>query len=340
MGALMMDEKGLDPKISVVILNYNGMKFLESCITSLLKSNYDDFEILVIDNGSKDDSVNFLRRRFPNEPKLKVISLGKNYGFAMGNNIGYMYTNPRSDFIFFLNNDTEVDKDCIKIIVEKMEKDKLVGAAQPKIRSLRNRNLIDAVGGIADYHGRTWHRGSNEYDYGQYDSITETFYAQGAAIVVRRSVIEEVGLFDPDYFMYYEETDLCWRIWMAGYKVAVIPEAIVYHYGGGSTTFKSSDYEKYFKFFHLRRNHLMTMLKNYSLSNILKYTLTFMVKMLFISFLWSFSGEKVKAKAYLDALFWVFSHFNLIVRKRVSVQKIRRISDAVLMTKMVPSSII
>jgi GT2 family glycosyltransferase len=251
----MMDRADFNPKISVVILNYNGMKFLEPCITSLLKSSYDDFEILVVDNGSKDDSVNFLRRRFPNEPKLRIIDLGKNYGFAMGNNIGYIYTNPKSKFIFFLNNDTEVDKDCIKNIVKKMEEDEFIGAAQPKIRSLRNRNLIDAVGGIADYHGKTWHRGSNEYDYGQYDSITETFYAQGAAIVVRRSVIEKVGLFDPHYFMYYEETDLCWRIWLAGYKVAVIPEAIVYHYGGGSTTFKSSDYEKYFKFFHLRRNN-------------------------------------------------------------------------------------
>jgi GT2 family glycosyltransferase len=336
----MMDRADFNPKISVVILNYNGMKFLEPCITSLLKSSYDDFEILVVDNGSKDDSVNFLRRRFPNEPKLRIIDLGKNYGFAMGNNIGYIYTNPKSKFIFFLNNDTEVDKDCIKNIVKKMEEDEFIGAAQPKIRSLRNRNLIDAVGGIADYHGKTWHRGSNEYDYGQYDSITETFYAQGAAIVVRRSVIEKVGLFDPHYFMYYEETDLCWRIWLAGYKVAVIPEAIVYHYGGGSTTFKSSDYEKYFKFFHLRRNHLMTMLKNYSAPNILKYTLTFMIKMLFISILWSFSGEKVKAKAYLDALLWIFFHLNLIARKRVSIQKIRRIPDAVLMTKMIPSSII
>jgi|YelNatPaOPRAMG01_1025707.scaffolds.fasta_scaffold15120_3 GT2 family glycosyltransferase len=336
----MMDRADFNPKISVVILNYNGMKFLEPCITSLLKSSYDDFEILVVDNGSKDDSVNFLRRRFPNEPKLRIIALGKNYGFAMGNNIGYIYTNPKSKFIFFLNNDTEVDKDCIKNIVKKMEEDEFIGAAQPKIRSLRNRNLIDAVGGIADYHGKTWHRGSNEYDYGQYDSITETFYAQGAAIVVRRSVIEKVGLFDPHYFMYYEETDLCWRIWLAGYKVAVIPEAIVYHYGGGSTTFKSSDYEKYFKFFHLRRNHLMTMLKNYSVPNILKYTLTFMIKMLFISILWSFSGEKVKAKAYLDALLWIFFHLNLIARKRVSIQKIRRIPDAVLMTKMIPSSII
>jgi len=340
MGVLMMDRADFNPKISVVILNYNGMKFLEPCITSLLKSSYDDFEILVVDNGSKDDSVNFLRRRFPNEPKLRIIALGKNYGFAMGNNIGYIYTNPKSKFIFFLNNDTEVDKDCIKNIVKKMEEDEFIGAAQPKIRSLRNRNLIDAVGGIADYHGKTWHRGSNEYDYGQYDSITETFYAQGAAIVVRRSVIEKVGLFDPHYFMYYEETDLCWRIWLAGYKVAVIPEAIVYHYGGGSTTFKSSDYEKYFKFFHLRRNHLMTMLKNYSVPNILKYTLSFMIKMIFISILWSFSGEKIKAKAYLDALLWIFFHLNLIARKRVSIQKIRRIPDAVLMTKMIPSSII
>ncbi|MEM3390319.1 MAG: glycosyltransferase family 2 protein [Thermoproteota archaeon] len=107
---------------------------------------------------------------------------------------------------------------------------------------------------MIDYYGRTWHRGANEYDRGQYNSVGETFYAQGAAIVVRRKVINEIGLFEPSYFIYYEETDLCWRIWLAGYRVVVIPEAVVYHYGGGTKISPITYQEKYFKFFNLRKN--------------------------------------------------------------------------------------
>ncbi|MGQ9595803.1 MAG: glycosyltransferase family 2 protein [Thermoproteota archaeon] len=323
-----------EPKISVVILNYNGLRFLEPCLKSVLNSTCRNFEIIVVDNGSKDGSVGYLRKSFSDHPKVKPVLLNKNYGFAMGNNIGYKYTNPCSEFIFFLNNDTEMEEDCLEKIVKRMEQDPSIGAAQPKIRSMMNRKKIDAVGGIVDYYGRTWHRGFNEYDYGQYDSVSETFYAQGAAITLRRSIIEKIGLFDPAYFIYYEETDLCWRIWLAGYRIVLVPEAVVYHYGGGATTSKSSYRETYFKFFYLRKNHIMTMLKNYSLSNIFKYSLPFLVRMLITAVRWSLLGEKAKARAYYNAFWWVFSHIGLIVKRRMLVQKIRKISDEELMSKM------
>lgn len=327
-----------EPKLSIIIVNYNGMKFLEACITSILKSTYKNFEIIIVDNGSKDGSVEYLKYISSKEPKIKFVPLNKNYGFAMGNNIGYKYVDKTSNFIFFLNNDTEVECDCLEKMVRRMVLDNSIGAAQPKIRSMRNKMIIDAVGGMIDYYGRTWHIGSGEYDYGQYDKINESFYAQGAAIVVRKSVIEEVGLFDPLYFMYYEETDLCWRIHLAGYKVAVIPEAIVYHYGGGSssTVLRNSYQEKYFKFFHLRKNHITTMLKNYSISKVFRYVLPFILRMLIVSMKWSLEREYAKVKAYQMALLWVFTHINIIVKKRFSVQKIRRISDKKLMEKMAP----
>jgi GT2 family glycosyltransferase len=330
---LKFKKKMVEPRISVVILNYNGLQFLEPCLKSLLGSTYRGFEVILVDNGSKDGSVEYLEKNFSKEPRLKIIPLGKNHGFAMGNNIGYKYTNPNSEFIFFLNNDTEVENDCLEKIILKMEKDATIGAAQPKIRSMTDRKKIDAVGGIVDYYGRTWHRGFSEYDYGQYDSVSETFYAQGAAIIVRRNVIEKIGLFDPVYFIYYEETDLCWRIWLAGYKVAVIPEAVVYHYGGGVMTQKDPQ-KKYLMFFRLRRNHITTMLKNYSLPNIFKYTLPFLAMMLVTAIKWSLSEERVKARAYYSAFLWVFSHIGLIVRRRRFIQKIRKISDEELMSKM------
>ncbi|MEM1554662.1 MAG: glycosyltransferase family 2 protein [Thermoproteota archaeon] len=325
-----------NPEISVVILNYNGMKFLEVCLKSLLNSTYKDFEVVIVDNGSKDGSVEYLKKNFSSDERIKIVPLGKNYGFAEGNNIGYKYTHPHSKFIFFLNNDTEIEEDCLDKIVKKMLQDPSIGAAQPKIRSMREREKIDAVGGIVDYYGRTWHRGANEYDKGQYDSVSETFYAQGAAIVVRRSVIDEIGLFEPAYFIYYEETDLCWRIWLAGYRVVVIPEAVVYHYGGGTTVGSTTYRERYFKFFNLRKNHIATMLKNYSLINIFKYTIPFIIRMVIIAFWWSLIGEKAKAMAYYHALWWIFSNMGLIVRRRIFIQKTRKMTDKELMKIMSP----
>lgn len=323
-----------EPRISVVILNYNGMRFLESCIKSLLNSTYRDFEIVVVDNGSSDGSIEHIRKSFSNEPRLKTVLLNKNYGFAAGNDIGYKNTNSSSEFIFFLNNDTDVEKDCLEKILKVMTEDPSIGAAQPKIRTMKCREKIDAVGGVIDYYGRAWHLGFNEYDYGQYDSVSEVFYAQGAAIVVRKSVVEKIGLFDPVYFLYYEETDLCWRMWLAGYRVVVIPEAIVYHYGGGSTISTDSYRKNYLKLFHARKNQIMTMLKNYSLSNILKYTLPFALLMLLTAVKWSIAGEKASARAYYSAFLWIFSHSGLIIRRRMFVQKIRRISDEELIRKM------
>ncbi|MEM3449514.1 MAG: glycosyltransferase family 2 protein [Thermoproteota archaeon] len=331
-----MSSLAYSPEISVVILNYNGMRFLETCLNSLLNSTYKNFEIVIVDNGSKDGSVEYLKKNFSNNERIKIIQLGKNYGFAEGNNIGYRYTHPNSKFIFFLNNDTEVEEDCLDKIIKKIVRDPSIGAAQPKIRSMREREKIDAVGGVVDYYGRTWHRGSGEYDKGQYDSVSETFYAQGAAIVVRRNVINEIGLFEPAYFIYYEETDLCWRIWLAGYRVVVIPEAVVYHYGGGTTISPTTYREKYFKVFNLRKNHIATMLKNYSLINIFKYVMPFIIRAVIIAFWWSLSGEKAKAMAYYHALWWVFSNTDLIVRRRMFIQKTRKIKDNELMKIMLP----
>ena len=323
----------MGPRVSVVIVNYNGLRFLETCLKSLLDSTYKDFEIILVDGDSKDGSVEYLEKKFSKEPRLKIVPLRRNYGPSMSRNIGYKYTNPSSEFILFLDNDTEIEDDCLEKIVEKMKNDASIGAAQPKIRIMSDRKKIYAAGGIVDYYGRTWHLGSDEYDHGQYDSASETFYAQGAAIIVRRSIIEKIGLFDPAYFIYYDETDLCWRIWLAGYKVSVIPEVVVYHYGGGVRRPKDPRQE-YFMFFHLRKNHLMTMFKNYSLLNIFKYSLPFQVRMLLIAVRWGLSRKEAKAMAYYKAFWWILTHIGLIVRRRMFVQKIRKISDEELMSKM------
>jgi GT2 family glycosyltransferase len=229
-----------------------------------------------------------------------------------------------------------MNRECLERIVEYMEANPSVGEAQPKIMNMAD-GRINAFGGIVDYYGRTWHLGEGEIDYGQYDAVTDIFYAQGAAVVVRRELAQKIGLFDPIYFMYYEETDLSWRAWLAGYRVTLIPKAVVHHYGGAA--FKSMDSTKVgqFKLYLHRKNHIITLLKNYSMPNVIRYALPFVIKMLLIASLWTIKGEKGRSLAYFKSLWWIGSHLPLIIIHRAAVQKLRKRSDKEIMRMMRPT---
>jgi len=323
--------------LSVIVLSYNGKNLTIQCLISLLNSTYNQFEIIVIDNCSTDGSLEALEQAFYNEPRIKIIPMKKNYGFAIGNNMGYEYASHHSEYMLFLNNDTIVERDCLEKVIGKMEVDHSIGAAQPKIMSMMDMSRINAVGGILDYYGRTWNIGEGEIDKKQYDKITDIFYAQGAALFVRREMVEKIGLFDPMYFMYYEDTDLSWRSWLAGYRVKLIPDGVIYHYVGAGSKSMDSTTVEYFKLFHHRKNHITTMLKNYSLVNILKYVLPFIVSMLFIANYWTTEGKKNRSLAYYKSLWWIIRHTTYIVKERAFIQKIRRISDKDIMEKMRPA---
>jgi hypothetical protein len=267
---------------------------------------------------------------------IKIFPMDKNYGFAMGNDIGYKHTNPRSKYILFLNNDTIVDRECLERIVEYMEANPSVGEAQPKIMNMSDRR-INAFGGIVDYFGRTWHLGEGEVDQGQYDEVKDIFYAQGAAVVVRRELAEKIGLFDPIYFIYYEETDLSWRAWLAGYRVTLIPKAVVYHFGGAAFKSRVSTEVEHFRLYLHRKNHIITLLKNYSMPNVIRYALPFVIKMLLIASLWIIKGEKGRSLAYFKSLGWIGSHLPLIIIHRAAVQKLRKRSDKEIMRMMRPA---
>jgi hypothetical protein len=294
--------------------------------------------VILVDNNSTDGSLEYISHDFSGVKGLKVVALDKNYGFALGNNKGYRYVDPSSKYAIFLNNDTEVERSWIQEIVMKMEYDPMIGAAQPKIRYMSDRTKIDAVGGIIDYHGQSFHLGRGETDLGQYDSIERIFYAQGAAIALRKSVIEEVGLFDPSFFTYYEETDLCWRVWLDGYRVALVPRAIVYHWGGA--TIKKMEIVDptivvELKTFHSLKNRLSMMLKNYSFVNVIKYVLPFGVRLFGVGFIQLAKGESIEGLARLRALWWLMSNIRKIIAKRQYVQKvIRKLPDSEIMKLM------
>lgn len=327
------------PFVSVIILNHDGRDYLKPCLSSVLNSTYDEFEVILADNDSVDGSIEYVRHHFSQAVKLKVVALNKNYGFAVGNNMGYQKVDPKSKYVIFLNNDTQVERDWMQEIIKKMENDPLIGAAQPKIRLMSDRNKIDAAGCTIDYYGRPFRLGNGETDQGQYDSISEIFFALGAAIALRKEVIEKVGLFDSSFFAYYEETDLCWRIWLVGYKVVLVPKAIVYHWGGATAKRKASmdaSVALKYRVFYRRRNQLIMMLKNYSLSNIIKYVLPFGARIPVVALIRFAKGQSAEGLAYLDAIWSVLTSLSEITKKREHVQKtIRKLPDSEVMKLMI-----
>ncbi|RDC57664.1 glycosyltransferase family 2 protein [Pedobacter chinensis] len=249
----------MNPSVAVVILNWNGSAFLKQFLPGILLSEYDNLQIIVGDNASTDDSVEFLQANFPT---VKIIKNELNYGFAGGYN--KVLEQVEADYFVLLNSDVEVTPNWIKPIIDLMESDALIAAAQPKIKWQLNKNQFEyagAAGGYLDIYAYPFCRGRlfNVYedDKGQYDEQKEIFWASGAAFFIKSKYWKETGGLDADLFAHMEEIDLCWRLKNLGYKIMYCPKAEVYHVGGG-TLQTENPFKTYLNF----RNNLIIMQKN------------------------------------------------------------------------------
>lgn len=247
------------PKVAVVILNWNGRKYLEQFLPSVVSTSYPNSEIIVADNASTDDSITFLKSNFPS---VKILQNQENLGFAGGYNEALKRV--EADYFVLLNSDVEVEPNWIAPVIAAMEEDKTVAAAQPKLRGFKNKAEFEyagAAGGFIDKYGYPFCRGrifdTLENDQGQYDQPSEIFWASGAAFFIRRSAWLEVGGLDSDFFAHMEEIDLCWRLKIKGYKILYCPDSVVYHVGGG-TLEAENPFKTYLNF----RNNLFMLLKN------------------------------------------------------------------------------
>jgi len=246
------------PSVAVVILNYNGRNYLEQFLPFVLSSTYDNYRVIVADNGSSDGSVAFLRE---NHPGVEILAHDVNEGFAGGYNRALK--NVQADYYVLLNSDVEVTPGWIDPIISLMEQDAAIGACQPKLLSYYNRHLFEyagAAGGWIDALGYPFSRGrifdGLEEDQGQYDEVEEVFWASGAAMFVRSHIFHELGGFDASFFAHQEEIDLCWRMQLLGYKIMACPKSVVYHVGAG--TLPRGGRKVFLNF----RNNLMMLSKN------------------------------------------------------------------------------
>lgn len=249
----------MNPSVAVVILNWNGKAYLNQFLPGILLSEYDNLKIIVGDNASTDDSVSFLQENFPT---VKIIQNDQNYGFAGGYN--KVLERVEADYFILLNSDVEVTPNWIKPVINLMESDARIAAAQPKIKWQLNKNQFEyagAAGGYLDIYSFPFCRGRlfnvYELDNGQYNEQKEVFWASGAAFFIKSKCWRETGGLDADLFAHMEEIDLCWRLKNLGYKIMYSPDAEVYHVGGG-TLQTENPFKTYLNF----RNNLIIMQKN------------------------------------------------------------------------------
>jgi GT2 family glycosyltransferase len=249
----------MKPGVTVIVLNYNGRAFLEKFLPFLLQTRYDNFKIVVADNGSLDGSLTLLRTKFP---EVTVLDFGENLGFTKGNNKAIESVD--TPYYALVNSDIEVDPDWLGPLVDMMESQPLAAAIQPKIKAWHSRNSFEyagASGGFLDWLAYPFCRGrifgNLEEDRGQYDEPCEVAWASGACVLIRKTVTDRIGLFEPEFFAHMEEIDFCWRAKNYGYKVLVCPQSTVWHVGGGTL---SQDNPK--KLYLNLRNSLMCMMLN------------------------------------------------------------------------------
>ncbi len=245
--------------VAVVILNFNGEDHLRRFLPSVVKHTPEWVDIIVADNGSSDGSCSVIESEF--SPRVELLRLEKNYGFAAGYNIALERLN--HDIFILLNSDVEVTANYVEPLLQDLLSSDDIAAVAPKLRSVAEPEKFEyagAAGGYIDYLGYPFCRGrvmgDIEVDRGQYDDSRDLFWVSGAAFVCRGSVFKELGGFDSDFFAHMEEIDLCWRMQLAGYRVRIVPKSVVYHLGGGTLNALSP-----FKTFLNHRNNLAMLFK-------------------------------------------------------------------------------
>jgi hypothetical protein len=312
------------PSVSIVIVNFNGQKFLKQCLFTLLNTDYPNYDIVVVDNASTDGSVNEIEASFGSDSRIKIVKNSKNVGHSEGCNIGARMTD--GDYILFLDSDIEFEaEDWLWELAKVMENDDSVGLAQAKIVLAEDKHCLDYVCEAIDALG-TWaaNYGSKE------DRLKENFEvlaASAGCCIVRREVFYQAGGFDADYFIYDDDTDLSLRVRLLGYRILFVPSAVVIHRGGvlrgvsGRMLYYSS------------KNRFYTVLKNYELRNVWWRfaVLTFFTFMVSLGF---FAVKKQEeAKATLRGLITPIKDLPEIWNKRLMFQSKRRVKDFQLVKK-------
>ena len=332
--------QGSSPPVSVIILNHNGKQVIERCLSSVLASNYPNFEIIVVDNGSTDGSVEVVRDRFLYLKNARLIQSGQNLGASAGRNEAAKFAN--GHYLAFLDPDTQVDGNWLREAVLLMEQHQSVAIVQCKLLLMSETKRIDYVGDFMSQFGFLVQRvplGTLDSDLWQKTALI--FAVKSAGMVANRRVFERIGMFDEDYFIYMEETDLCWRAWLNGSQVAYSPTSVVYHDFGQLSKLKSQR-TKFLSKYHGTKNYIITILKNAdgpTLVKIVPIHLVFWIGII----VWHFGRGRAQEGFWISrGILYNIRNLRSTWRKRMIVQRqVRVVSDktilSTIMTRISPT---
>lgn len=323
------------PFISIVIANYNGENYLKTCLTSLPESSITNYEIIVIDNNSTDSSIKIINEFKRKDSRIKLLRNKMNIGVPASRNIAISYC--KGEIVILLDNDTEVKKNSIEQLIKPLMDDKSIGAAQALLIDFENRSLVQMAGGHLIPQA-IWLMGFFERrKYNEVKSkLRETnIIAISAALAVKKEVLERIGGYDPMLQNYTDDLDFSWRIWIAGFKVVLAHEAIVYHYTKSIAKRANIGANKFDIYFHLAKNSFRSIFKNYETKNVIKYLPISLFVNLARAILVLLRRRDLSALlATLYGIWWIFKYLPDSIRSRINTQRTRKFSDKFIMEKV------
>jgi hypothetical protein len=317
-------------RCSIIVLNYNGRLLLDDCLRSIEKQSYTNFETILVDNNSTDDSVDYVSKYYPS---IRVIKNSKNDGTAGGFNFGAQCAN--GEYLLFLCNDISIETDIVEKMLGAIESNDEISICGAKNLSFWEHDKIDNVGHTIDIFGFPHPRGSGQKDRGQFDNQRGVCAVSGTCLMISKSLFRDLGGFDPSYFTLVDEIDLCWRARLWGYKVYVAINAKMYHKVSVTLRKLNRGKLRYLS----ERNTLRTLIKNYSGRTLAKILPPYF-GIIFMEISFYLSLTKVNlAAALVRSIFWNIFHFPDTWRLRMYVQSKRKVSDSSLKRDMINSSL-
>ena len=302
------------PIISAVIPNWNGKTFLKECLDSLLNQTFKDYELILVDNGSNDGSVEFIKNNYP---MVKILAQPTNRGVAAGLNIGIRES--KGKYIALFNNDIVVDRHWMSKMYRILEENNDVGFCASKMLFYIQPDIINAAGDNFTNYGESINIGFKEKDCSQYNISRYVFSACAGAAIYRRAMLEEIGLFDEDFITIYEDIDLGFRAQWRGWKCFYVSEAAVYHHGSATIGYSSPMH-----IFYLNRNNLNLIIKNLPLKLLLKYFYRFLIKQLKLSVQFGVNGSFI---AFTKGKLCTLGQILCMLKKRNEILSNRKVDS-------------
>ena len=311
------------PTVSVIITNYNGASFLIRALASVLQEEERDFEIILVDDCSEDNSLSLVESKFGCERRLRLIRLEKNVGVAEARNIGARSS--KGKFLFFLDNDTKLKKGWFQEIKRFFRRFQGTGAAQVKLLKMGTKNF-DYAGDLITPFCFLAERARSVADRGQFDQNDRIFAGKSAGMIVRREVFDTVGGFDSDYRIFWEDTDFFWRVWLSGWEVRFLPSVVVWHaYGTGEK--KLDVYLRNKIFLRGCANMLTSLVKNLEAARLFVVLPIVVISWLILAGLFLLRLRVDRGWAIVNGLFLSLVNLPATLKKRKTIQKQRKISD-------------